>query len=537
MAAIRVNVIQGLLDLALSVSSSNAFEIRISACECIKAYLYGHGPIKQHFLKRARGGHLSDEYEEDNIITILIGSPAASRFGDPYRHWIAAVLLFHLLYDDYDSKHLAMDIADGDAAKGEEVVTFIQALSGNLITGNQRYNDDRISIGYLMVLCGWLYEDPDAVNDFLGEGSNIQNLIQMVLQPSQQKILVAGLCTFLLGIIYEFSSKDSPIPRATLHEILTARLGREHFNDRMTKLREHSLVRDFEVLSQSSINDHPGTLPEVYFDKTFIDFLKDSFSRVYRAIDRDPGIEISVVANGIQKGISRELVDSLKSQLEDRTKALQKAEAELVTLERKLGQEQADHRKAKESATIELGRIKSINESLQKHHEEDIQSLQAASQKTLFETQDAHEKLTTRLRAEAAKLKRDNEAVAAKGRARHETEMQDLKAIISSLESRLEKSSKDHLQDLHTAHEEYTSNLRTLELRLARAEERAAEAEGRAAGAMETMEQKESARSAVQTELDDLLMVLGDLEEKRARDKVSRSKACPRSQLRSFRNA
>lgn len=513
-------MIQGLLDLALLVSSNYAFDVRISACECIKAYLYGHAPIKVHFLKRARDGYMSDDYEDDNILTILLGDPDNGRAGDPYRHWLAAVLFFHLLYEDYDAKNLAMRIADGDAAKGEEVVTCIQALSGNLIVGAQRQIDDRISVAYLMVLSGWLYEDPDAVNDFLGEGSNVQSLIQLVLQPSQAKGLVAGLCAFLLGIIYEFSSKDSPIPRTTLHEILTTRLGREQFIDKMTKLRENPRIRDFEVMPQGSTPEHMGNLPEVYFDKTFVDFLKDNFSRVLRAVDRDPGIEVSVVANGIQKGISRELVDSLKYQLEDRTQSLQKAEAELLTLERKLGQEQADHRKANESANIELGRIKSINQSLQKHHEDDVRRIQAESQRSIHEVQGAHEKAASALRAEVQQLKQEGEAAAAKTRARHDAEVKDLDSTIRSLQWSLEKSSKDHTQDLQIAHEEYSSNTKALEARLERAEERAAEAEERAAKAETSAKEQDAARSSVQTELDDLLMVLGDMEEKRGRDKV-----------------
>jgi hypothetical protein len=115
-----------------------------------------------------------------------------------------------------------------------------------------------------------------------------------------------------------------------------------------------------------------GGLPEVFFDKSFVDFVKDNFSRLLRAIDRDPGMEIPVVANGIQKGISREMVDSLRSQLEEKEKALQKAEEELLSLSRKLGQEQADHRRANETASVELARIKQVNDALQRHHEEDV---------------------------------------------------------------------------------------------------------------------------------------------------------------------
>ena len=83
-------------------------------------------------------------------------------------------------------------------------------------------------------------------------------------------------------------------------------------------------------------------------------------------------MEIPVIANGVQKGISREMVDSLRSQLEEKDKALHKSEEELLSRTRQLGQEQADHRRAKETFAVELGRIKQVNEALHRHHEEDI---------------------------------------------------------------------------------------------------------------------------------------------------------------------
>ena len=511
------------MDLALAVSSFPSFDVRIAACECLKAYLHGHGPIRLHFLGRARDGHTSEQREADNILTILLEDSDERRTVDPYRQWIAAVLLFHLIYEDYEAKNLAMSVAEGDAEKGEEVVTCIQALSGNLISKAQKGDDDRVTIGYLMVLSGWLYEDPDAVNDFLQEGSIVQSLIQVVMQPSQQKILEAGLCAFLLGIIYEFSTKDSPIPRATLHEILTQRLGREQFNDKMTKLREHPFIRDFEVLPQGLSGDAAaGGLPDVYFDKTFVDFLKDNFSRVFRAVDRDPNIEVSVVgANGVQRGISRELVDSLRGQLEDRAQALQRAESELLSLERRLGQEQADHRRTKESAALELSRVRTINEHLHKTHEEEGAALRETHRRELDAAAREAERVLTEAKSEARRVREEAEASAAKVRTRHDEELRDLRAELDGRTRTLAKAERDHAQDLRTAHEEYEGKVTGLEARLKRADERADEAEERTQAAKQEAAEKEEARKMAQGELEDLLMVLGDLEEKRARDKVS----------------
>ncbi|KAI9876748.1 MAG: hypothetical protein M1830_005813 [Pleopsidium flavum] len=529
----KVNVIHCLLDLVLASTSSHEFDARLSACECIKAYFFKHVPIRMHFLRRAIEGHVSGEDDVVNILTTLIDDSDVKRSTDPYRPWLAAVLLFHLIYEDPQAKSLAMSVTEGDAEHGEEVITCIQAIAGNLIDGLQKGDDERVSVGYLMLLCGWLFEDPDAVNDFLGEGSSIESLIQTVAQSSMDKVIVPGLCAILLGIIYEFSTKDSPVPRATLHSILASRLSRDRYVDKITKLREHHLVRDFEVLPQRLVSDQGGAIPDVYFDKTFIHFLKDNFSRLIRAIDRDPGMEIAVMANGVQKGISRELVDSLRGQLDDRNQALQKAESDLLSLERRLGQEQADHRRAKESASVELSRIKSVNQGLQNHHEDDLHRLHSEHKAAADSMQRRYEGDMQAIQIQLQELRRNTDEDAVKVRDRNEAEVKDLKSTVQKLEIDLEKASKDHMQDLQTAHEEYCTQLNALQSRLERAEGKAEEADARAKRAAEEIQDaksraskadddlmvKEQARKAAQSELDDLLMVLGDLEEKRAKDK------------------
>jgi hypothetical protein len=515
-----VNVISGLLELALAPTSIRAFDVRLAASECVKAYLSGHAAIRLYFLRRAIEVHMSEQQDPDNILTILMEDPEAPRGTDPYRTWIAAILLFHLIYEDFDAKNLAMSVAEGDAENGEEVITCIQTLSASLISGEQKDEDPRVSTGYLIVLCSWLYEDHDAVNDFLGEGSNVQSIVQLVTRNDLSRTLVSGLCALLLGIVYEFSTKDSPVPRATLHHILTTRLGREQFVDKITKLREHTVVRDFEVLHQGLNSAPQGGLPEVYFDKTFVDFLKDNFSRVIRAIDRPPGIEVAVVANGIQKGVSRELVDSLKSQVDAGSQKIQNLESEILTLERKLGQEQADHRKARDSAAAELNRIRNINAALQSNHEDDMQRAMQNHQYAQTESQKAHEAAIRSLQSDMQKARQEADADATRVRSRNEAEVMDLKATVDKLRSELEKASKEHVQDLQTAHEDYSTKTSALESRVQRAEDKSKDSEVRATRLQSDLDEKEEARKSAQTELDDLLMVLGDLEEKRSRDKV-----------------
>ncbi|KAM0126135.1 hypothetical protein ACHAPC_002029 [Botrytis cinerea] len=627
----KVYVIDGLLDLTLSVPTLSAFDSRAAACECIKAYFHNHPAIRKHFLRRAIDGHVSGADETANVLTTLLQPLDSHISSDPYRYWFASVLLFHLIFEDAEAKSMAMGVAEGDAENGEEVITCIQSITANLTLGVHKAVDERVLVAYLMLLCGWLFEDPDAVNDFLGEGSNIQSLIQAALHTGGDGVMVQGLCAVLLGIVYEFSTKDSPVPRATIHPILGSKLGRDQYIDRLTKLRAHPLLRDFEVLPQKLSSAAPGSLPDVFFDKSFVDFMKDNFSRLLRAIDRDPGFEIAVVANGVQKGISREMVDTLRSELDEKTKALLDAEEELVVLGGQLGQEQADHRRTKETALVEHSRIKNVNEALQRHHEEDMRKLRVEHDRTnqdyqrqLNEVKKAAEADIARIRAESDRIKQDHqkqleqaqkgsEANAESVRAEHErvvqdyqrqlehvqktaeanservrrradAEIADLQSKIERLESDLSKANENHVQDLQIARDEHAANkaqqdaslqraedkikemeeqastaqeevakakekikemeeqaitaqtkvakaeekikemekqANTAQTKVAKAEEKIKEmekqantAQTKAARAEADLQDKETARQTAQSELDDLLMVFGDMEEK-----------------------
>jgi hypothetical protein len=282
---------------------------------------------------------------------------------DPYRLWFAAVIVFHLVFDDAKAKCMAMAVTEGDASSGEEVVTSIQTVAARLTKALISNEDPHTAIGYLAVLAGWLFEDFDGVNDFLGEASNVQSLIQYIVQPRATDELVQGLSVMLLGIVYEFSTKDSPIPRSTLHSILHSRMGRDRYLDKLAKLRSHPLIRDFEVMPRKT---------EAYLDSRFVDFFKDNYSRLSRAIDRDPGLEVSVVANGVQKGISRELVDSLRNQVQELEHALRESETRLASLDRQLDQEAAEHRRTKDLSAIELAKVKNVNESLQRQQDDEL---------------------------------------------------------------------------------------------------------------------------------------------------------------------
>jgi predicted nucleic acid-binding Zn-ribbon protein len=452
---LRINVIEAFLKLSLEPAPNNLLDARLAACECMKAFFAHHPGIRMHVLRRAIEGHTSGQDRIPNILSVLLTAPEARGNADPYQVWMACVLMFHLIFDDGEAKATAMKVTEGDAESGEEVVTSVQLVVGNLITGLQRGDDERITVGYLMLLCGWLYEDPDVVNDFLGEGSSIQTLLQEIKHQRVPSKLVPGLCTVLLGIIYEFSTKDSPIPRLMLHKLLIEQLGREQYIDKITRLRECPLVRDFEVLPQTAGDQLEGGLPEVFFDRAFVEFLKDNFSRLLRAIDREPGFEISIVANGVEKGVSRELVDSLRAEIDDRTETLQKLESDLVSIQRKLDQEQVDHRKTRESNTVELSKCQQSSQSLEQRHAQELsQQLAKLEDQHSRSRNEILKQHSDQLRAIDHQLKQasaeaEGHSNAAKqAREHHQREVAGLQQKIRGMEAELARIREQHTGEI-----------------------------------------------------------------------------------------
>ncbi|KAF2744696.1 hypothetical protein M011DRAFT_407967 [Sporormia fimetaria CBS 119925] len=556
----KIYIIEALLDLAVRPVTNELFDIRFAAYECIKAYFFNHLQIRAHFLNRAIEGHMAGGDETANILTTLMAGSHGSSVIDPYRPWFAAALTFHLIFEDHEAKQLLMTVDEGDAEQGEEVVTCIQTITANLISSLQLGEDERIPIGYLMLLCGWLYEDAAAVDDFLGEASSIHSLVQYALRPGNDHVVIRGLCAALLGIIYEFSTKDSPVPRRELLPILTQSLGREKYLDAISQLRQHPFVRDFEVLARDGSST---ALPDVYFDETFVDFLKDNFSRLSRAIDRDPGLEM----HHKYEGIDRDLVDSLRGEIDEKVKALEKLQSDLLSMEQKLNQEQGDHRRTQESSITQLNTIKRINEDLHTNHEKEMRKRDREHKQTVLDLENRQNLQLAALNNKLQQAEKDKTLALGKMRQEYEEklhaatvaraeieqrlttahanrqealdnvraleqqqrqakdELADAQQMIQQLRTELETSSKhatdleQRKKDLQTTIEKQKKEIQELKTKTQDLTWKVKDAEDRQRKAEASVKEKEEERRAAQTELDDLFVVLGDLEEKRAMDK------------------
>lgn len=373
-------VIEALLNLVLSASPSRTIDLRSAACSLIKAYFHGHDRIKLHFLQRAIAGYTEGEEEDINILSTLLNGPQLGpATPDPPRFVFSSDITCQLLFNLQDAKSMLMSVSEGDADKGEDVITAIQTLSGHLLSSLQNDLDPQISVSYLNLLITFLFDEPAAVNDCLAEGSSLMGVLidNALLTANSQvaadsiKSLLPGLSAILLGTIYEFSTKDSPIPRRTLHPLLTSKLGRQKYFDALLQFRQNPIIRDSEFLAP----EIEGAA--ILFGNEFVDWFKDEYGRLKRVIDREPGIE---VVRPSDVGVDRDVLDDLREKIKARDEKLQQIEQDDLAAKQKSDQAEAEHRhqiqslqSSQRSMEAEVERVKRINEALQRDHDVELQ--------------------------------------------------------------------------------------------------------------------------------------------------------------------
>lgn len=93
-----------------------------------------------------------------------------------------------------------------------------------------------------------------------------------------------GLCTYLLGICYEYNREPGPITRETLHPILQSRVGPDQFVSRILRLREDPRFRNvgpnvLELIDEDdALAEDLGEENGLWFDFSFVEFLKTNYS-------------------------------------------------------------------------------------------------------------------------------------------------------------------------------------------------------------------------------------------------------------------
>jgi intracellular protein transport protein USO1 len=397
----RQYIIEALLDLTLSKAQDDP-QLRSAGCTLIKAYLTNHDRIKAHFLQRAIAGHAEHETAANVLNTLL--SPNSDVQAIVYASWIISVIVV----DELDAKAALAAVKEGDESAGEDVLTFIQAL-GSQLQGALQAADESLVTAYAGLLIVLLWEFADGVNNLLAEGSGLLQALVAAASPILGQPVTSGIAVVLLGTIYEFSTKDSPIPRRTLAPLLTQKLKRSKYLDALTQLRRHPAVRDFGVDDNAD---------ELVLSDTFVDLFMSEYYRLRKAIDKDPGVEV-LPPSAAEAGVDRDVLDDLRQQLQSTKDALSQAQQDALAKGQQHEQDRMTATKDLQTVTAEVERLRKINQAMQAGHESELEKLTRHHENARQQLQDQHQRASETAKRDAeraldAKLREQGAASAQK---------------------------------------------------------------------------------------------------------------------------
>jgi len=244
---------------------------------------------------------------------------------DPYKTWFAAVLLSHILMKNEQCKLMALKL---NLYEYDEPISLLYKCMYSYITATKENVDVRVLIGFLCLLSVWLYDCPKAVGEFLKEGAHISILIEEIIQSSDIDIAVQGLAAFLFGICYEFNDGSEPsFTREKIQPIVLNRIGADVFISRFERLKESEYIEKvspyLQVISKDKENLNKDSLPNLYFDYSFIELFKSSYDNISRSIIEQRKEEPDTVAIQMLKNKIEALENKIKqlnTEAEDKDK-------------------------------------------------------------------------------------------------------------------------------------------------------------------------------------------------------------------------
>lgn len=396
-----------LVNWAILTNSVHIFDIRLAAMHCLSCFFKNNSDAKIAFLSdqiKSRSNpsyyhdlqvalnemKTGDETKNDASEESYNNPPLANIFGtlmdfntdtklNPYSSWFAANILVTLIKDCPDARNMAREIKDGDAENGEEVLSLIQAVSG-LLTANLDTSDPRIAIGCLMLLSFWLYEDFEAVNDFLTESSVIKSILAFLSKNSSElSEIVHGLATIFVGIVYEFTRADSPITRASLFEIVTKSLGVDNYSSNVKQFKENPAFKNFDGSIETDFERDSTGLPTLYFIPEYVELVKENSYIIKRALFRGPEFEPRVK-------LSHEKLEELENKNVDYVKEIQELKQEAQNKEAEFKLLVAEYEK-EIASTTELFKKCQLELDLSKESETELSDKLEQLAKELAEVQ------------------------------------------------------------------------------------------------------------------------------------------------------
>lgn len=283
-----------LLSWTLNLNSVHIFDIRVASLELLKSYfLEKENRVSLLADQIEKFNETSDSIESNTNASVLepIFNYDPNLNLNPYKLFFSTdLLMFFISCDKSEGTTLSMlrdisfagDIDDND----DEKMVAVQTV-GELLITSFNSKDIRIPIAFLSFLIFWLYEDPVSVSQFLSNKSLINSLVSFAVQVEHQDTSLRCLVTMLLGVIYEFSSPDSPLTRKDLYGLLISRISEDNYSSRIKQLRESELFTSSPESYLAPSFDETG-LPNIFFSTYFIDLVNKNIYRIQSSLKRPP---------------------------------------------------------------------------------------------------------------------------------------------------------------------------------------------------------------------------------------------------------
>jgi len=328
-----------LISLALrgpsATSPAKALAVRAAALQAFEALVLQNMEVRMTLLHALVAAPLPEQLQShagqllDAVAhlptTPLVGAPQ-TRF-DPYMYLFASTMLSYLLQVSDTAKAFVRQVrldADGRCVVGaprneahhdtddDAPPILIHVVVGNLAMAlrehaeavrreraaiaaehaNSSQDWAHIIVGYLTLLAQWLWQSSSSVADFLSESANLQIVVQPAAQATGVDPLVQGLATFVLGVAYEFNplmgedSSEGIMTRHTMHSILRTRIGVDEFGTRLVLTKSDARFYECtpEVLEDVTRHMDDPEPPALWFSWPFVEFWKDTYVRVQKAI-------------------------------------------------------------------------------------------------------------------------------------------------------------------------------------------------------------------------------------------------------------
>ncbi|WFD21011.1 type I protein arginine methyltransferase [Malassezia caprae] len=546
------------LSLAVRCAALHAFEALVEQNMDVRMTLW-HAFVAAPLPEQTHGN--ASQLLLDSVVhlptTSLVSHTKTSAF-DPYRHLFASTLLSYLLQGSDTAKDFARRVRLNDEGRcvadatvpttdDDEPATLIHVVVGNLAMALREHGETvrreraaqaglsnssedwtKIIVGYLVLLIVWLWHSPPSIQDFVSESANLQVLVQPAAQTTGVDPLIQGLAAFVLGTAYEFhTATEGDVPegiltRQTMHPILHSRIGADQFSTRILCVKSDPRFASCTPEILESVLTESNS--SVWFTWPFVEFWKDNYVRVQKSILVDPSTSSASEAEApaelldarqrillLQTELARAqaeagLVEGLRADLAKAREAAELADQErqAATAAHHATQTELEAAHAAHAAAAKEADARHATAQAElQHAQEDLQSTRAQLDAALHEAE----------RASAAN-------VAAAAPVEDAVTRRALEATREELATARTHSA--HLEDAIQGKEEL---IQALQSQLAAAD-RAAQEAGRQAEADKAAAPAASGDNlaeqlaSLQTENEDLLVLLDDIMEKRKKEKA-----------------